>query len=119
MPVVTGNDKPKCNRCSHWPVLGAGLGLVLNALASGIWLDLLFDAPGTPVRPMVEASYVFMFAAVGFFFGLPISVVAAFLERGWKRWLSILGALLNLAIFPISTMALRFIVWIGGVVIDS
>jgi hypothetical protein len=119
MPNFKGNDNAKANSIAHWPVLGAGLGLVLNALASGIWLDLLLVAPGTHVRPMAEACYALMFAAVGLLFGLPISVAGAFLGRGRKRWLSILGVLLNLAIFPVSAISLRIIAWVAGVALED
>ena len=100
-------------------VFSVALGLALNACSAGMMLTLLFYVPGSRVRPMGLAVWMFEFAGIGLFGGVPISIAGMAFGQGWQRWLGILGLLLNLAVFPVSAMAMSLVAWACGLTIST
>lgn len=95
------------------------LGLVLNALAAGLMSMLLCCAPGSAIRPMGHACYLFLFVAIGLFAGFPMSILAVFREKGSQKWLGVLGMLLNLAVFPAGCWTLRFLAYVMNLTLET
>jgi hypothetical protein len=65
------------------------------------------------------AVWIFELAGVGLFVGVPVSIAGMVLDRGWQRWFGVLGALLNLAIFPVGVMAMDLAVRAFGLTIST
>jgi hypothetical protein len=89
-----------------WPRLAMGFGIAgcvsgAIAIVLPLWpLWSFYNIPvGTSMRPMWLTAILVIFAALGLFVALPLSVTC--LALGWRerraRWISLLGVLLSLS----------------------
>ena len=99
-------------------VYGVIIGLALNALTAGMMLTLLKIPAGSEIRPMGHAVWCALFAAIGLFVGVPISSLGLSSRRRCRASLCILGALLNLAVWPVGAIAMRIVCWAMGLTLE-
>lgn len=95
-------------------ISGLLVGLVTNMLAVLTFVPLLSIPPGGHLKPMIEAVFVGFLFLLSLCVGLPLSIRSVASARGRYRWLGIIACVLNLSVWPVGYLAMKFFVKIGG-----